>query len=258
MSTVDPEEIARFERVAHEWWEPNGKFKALHQLNPVRMAYICTHLGHAMAQASGNAPPDSLKEPHHHDGCICDFTGLKMLDIGCGGGILSESLSHTGANVTAIDRSERTIGAAKAHQRESGSTVEYRVQSVEEVALEQPNGFDVVLAMEVLEHVADVGQFLAACATLLKPDGLFFFSTLNRTVKAWTLAIVGAEYVLRWLPRGTHTYSKFIRPSELDQDLRRVGIHACDIRGLRYQPLHATWQLSQSPDVNYLGFGRRA
>lgn len=246
MVTVDTEEVAKFERMAHEWWDPEGKFKPLHQINPVRVAYINTHL----------TGPDALREgaPPSVAG---DLTGLTMVDIGCGGGILSESLDQMGASVIGLDRSERIIGAAKAHQLESGSNVDYRVQSAEKLAAEKPAGFDVVLAMEVLEHVPDVGLFIAECSALLKPGGLFFFATLNRTLKAWTTAIVGAEYILRWLPRGTHTYGKFIRPSELDRDLRRAGIRTVDIRGLTYKPLHQSWQLSQDPDVNYLGFGRR-
>ena len=244
MVTVDPVEIANFEKMAHEWWEPEGKFKALHQINPVRMDYICSKL---QAGRGDSQPSDAFG---------ADLSGLQMVDIGCGGGILSESLDQIGATVTAIDRSERTIGVAKAHQMESGSKVDYRIQSVEELAAERPKSYDVVLAMEVLEHVADIGQFVSECSTLLKPEGFFFFSTLNRTIKAWTMAIVGAEYVLRWLPRGTHTYGKFIRPSELDHDLRQVGIRTCDIRGMQYLPLRSEWQLSQNPDVNYLGFGR--
>ena len=236
MSSVDAEEIAKFEKIAHEWWEPEGKFKPLHQINPIRVDYICSQLTGSQS---------------------IDLTGLEMVDIGCGGGILSEALNQRGASILGIDRSERIIGAAKAHQQESGSSVDYRVQSSEALVAERPGSFDVVLAMEVLEHVPDVGQFLADCAALLKPDGIFFFATLNRTLKAWSMAIVGAEYILGWLPRGTHTYGKFIRPSELDRDLRRVGIQMEDLRGMSFMPLRNQWQLSQDPDVNYLGFGRR-
>lgn len=256
MATVNSEEIAKFERIAHEWWEPEGKFKPLHQINPVRVDYICSKLTGPESVWHENVSPVSSLGQQRPATVEGDLTGLEMLDVGCGGGILSESLDLLGASVTGIDRSERIIGAAKTHQQESGSKVDYRVQSAEELATQRPHSFDVVLAMEVLEHVPDVGHFLAACASLLKPEGIFFFATLNRTVKAWTMAIVGAEYILRWLPRGTHTYGKFIRPSELDQDLRQVGIRMCDIRGLSYTPLSAEWHLSQDPDVNYLGFGR--
>ncbi|MEO5362936.1 MAG: bifunctional 2-polyprenyl-6-hydroxyphenol methylase/3-demethylubiquinol 3-O-methyltransferase UbiG [Magnetococcus sp. DMHC-8] len=236
MVTVDSEEIAKFERMAHEWWEPDGKFKLLHQINPLRVDYICSQLT--------GTPQGTL-------------TGLQVLDIGCGGGILAEQLDQRGATVVGIDRSERIIGIARAHQQESGSQVDYRVQAAEELATRQPHSFDVVLAMEVLEHVPDVGDFVASCAALLKPQGHFFFATLNRTIQAWMAAIVGAEYILRWLPQGTHTYGKFVRPSELDRALRREGIHLCDLRGMSYHPLSNTFQLSQNPDINYLGFGRR-
>ena len=251
MVTVDSAEIAKFEKMAHEWWEPEGKFKPLHQINPLRVDYICSKLVRSTDSDStrGQAQPDPMEG---------DLTGLKIVDIGCGGGILSEALEQRGASVVGIDRSERIIGAAKAHQQESGSRVDYRVQSAEALATQQPNSFDVVLAMEVLEHVPDVGFFLEACSALLKPEGTFFFATINRTIKAWAMAIVGAEYILRWLPQGTHTYGKFIRPSELDRDLRQVGIQMRDLRGLTYAPLHGEWQLSQDPDINYLGFGKPA
>ncbi|MBF0462806.1 MAG: bifunctional 2-polyprenyl-6-hydroxyphenol methylase/3-demethylubiquinol 3-O-methyltransferase UbiG [Magnetococcales bacterium] len=236
MVTVDSEEIAKFERMAHEWWEPEGKFKLLHQINPLRVGYICTQL---TGQEQG------------------DLTGLHILDIGCGGGILAEALAQRGATVTGIDRSERIIGIAKAHQQESGSKVDYRVQAAEALAAQSPHHFDVVLAMEVLEHVPDIHLFIEQCALLLKPQGHFFFATLNRTLQSWVMAIIGAEYILRWLPRGTHTYDKFVRPSELDQALRQVGIHLCDLRGMSYHPLRHAFHLSQNPQVNYLGFGKR-
>ncbi|MBF0162115.1 MAG: bifunctional 2-polyprenyl-6-hydroxyphenol methylase/3-demethylubiquinol 3-O-methyltransferase UbiG [Magnetococcales bacterium] len=237
MVTVDAEEIAKFERIAHEWWEPEGKFKLLHQINPLRVGYICRQL-------TGSEQGD--------------LSGLKIVDIGCGGGILSEALDHRGASVVGIDRSETIIKAAQAHQQESGSQVLYRVQAAEALAAQRPHSFDVVLAMEVLEHVPDVEAFIAQCAALLKPQGLFFFATLNRTVQAWMAAIVGGEYLLRWLPRGTHAYGKFIRPSELDQHLRRVEIHLRDLQGMTYQPLSNRFQLSRNTNINYLGFGQRA
>lgn len=236
MVTVDAEEVAKFERIAHEWWEPEGKFKLLHRINPLRAGYICQQL-------TGSEQGD--------------LSGLSLVDIGCGGGILAEAMSQRGARVVGIDRSEKIIGAAHAHQKKSGSTVEYRVQASEELAAAQPHSFDVVLAMEVLEHVPDVNDFIAHCADLLKPEGYFFFATLNRTILSWMSAIVGAEYILRWLPQGTHTYGKFVRPSELDQALRRVGIHLRDLRGMSYHPLENSFHLSQNTDINYLGFGRR-
>ncbi|MBF0399340.1 MAG: bifunctional 2-polyprenyl-6-hydroxyphenol methylase/3-demethylubiquinol 3-O-methyltransferase UbiG [Magnetococcales bacterium] len=236
MDTVDSEEIAKFERIAHEWWEPDGKFKMLHQINPLRSGYICARL-------TGSEQGD--------------LTGVKILDIGCGGGILAEALDRRGGTVVGIDRSERIIGAAKAHQQVSRSKVDYRVQAAELLATEEPHSFDVVLAMEVLEHVPDVEEFIKHCAALLKPGGCFFFATLNRTLQSWATAIIGAEYILGWLPRGTHSYGKFVRPSELDQSLRRVGIQLRDLRGMSYNPLNNTFYLSQNPQINYLGFGRR-
>ena len=257
MVTEDAEEVAKFEKIAHEWWEPEGKFKTLHQINPVRVDYICSQLMRSKSDQMGDHPLGSDVDQQKTSMAFCDLTGLNILDVGCGGGILSESMDQMGASVIAIDRSEHIIGAAKAHQQESGSHVDYRVQSTEELVAQQSGDFDVVLVMEVLEHVPDVGVFLAECATLLKPNGYLFFATLNRTIKAWTMAILGAEYILGWLPRGTHTYGKFIRPSELGRDLRRAGIHMSDLRGMTYLPLRKEWQLSQDPDVNYLGFGQR-
>ena len=257
MTTVDAAEIAKFERISQEWWEPEGQFKPLHQINPVRVDYICSKLTGPDSVWEERISPVSESGQQRPTPSYGDLTGLEIVDIGCGGGILAEALDQLGASVIGIDRSEHIIGAAKAHQQESGSSVDYRVQSAAALATQRPNSFDVVLAMEVLEHVPDVSHFLLECASLLKPEGIFFFATLNRTIKSWAMAIVGAEYVLRWLPRGTHTYGKFIRPAELDQDLRRVGIRTHDIRGLSYVPWRDEWQLSQNPDVNYLGFGQR-
>ncbi|MBF0127099.1 MAG: bifunctional 2-polyprenyl-6-hydroxyphenol methylase/3-demethylubiquinol 3-O-methyltransferase UbiG [Magnetococcales bacterium] len=237
MSKEDPEEIAKFERMAHEWWDPDGKFKPLHRINPLRTEYICAQLR--------QSPRARLE-------------GLEILDIGCGGGILSEALDGLGAGVTAIDRSETIIGVARTHQKESGSRVDYRVESLGDLARERGATFDVVLAMEVLEHVPDVPTFLEECAAVLKPGGHFFFATLNKTPQAWLLAIVGAEYLLRWLPRGTHDFEKFIRPSELGRWLRHTGISMRDVTGMRYLPLRDAWELAVGDaSVNYLGFGVR-
>ncbi|MBF0177159.1 MAG: bifunctional 2-polyprenyl-6-hydroxyphenol methylase/3-demethylubiquinol 3-O-methyltransferase UbiG [Magnetococcales bacterium] len=234
MSTDDPSEISKFELMAHEWWDPEGRFKPLHRINPLRTGYAKERLA-----SQGFA----------------DMSALRLLDIGCGGGILAESLDQLGASVTAIDRSEKIIGVAKAHQQESGSRVDYRLQSVEALAQEAPASFDAVMAMEVLEHVADPPRFLHACSLLLKPGGLLFFSTLNRTWKAWLLAIAGAEYVLRWLPQGTHQYDRFIRPSELSGWMRSAGIRVRDVSGMTYVPWRDQWEISRDPSVNYLGFG---
>ncbi|MBF0158356.1 MAG: bifunctional 2-polyprenyl-6-hydroxyphenol methylase/3-demethylubiquinol 3-O-methyltransferase UbiG [Magnetococcales bacterium] len=237
MSTVDPAELTRFEQVAHEWWDPDGHFKPLHQINPLRLAYIRTHLA--------GAPEASLER-------------LTLLDIGCGGGILSESLAQCGACVTAIDRSDKIIAVAQAHQRDSGSSVQYRVIDTGSLALEQPAAFDAVLAMEVLEHVADIPLFLRECASLVKPGGHLFFSTINKTWRAWLLAIVGAEYVLGWLPRGTHQFNKLVPPATVADHLRSCQIQLQHLSGISYHPLRQQWHLSRDLSVNYLGVGTRA
>ncbi|MBF0283653.1 MAG: bifunctional 2-polyprenyl-6-hydroxyphenol methylase/3-demethylubiquinol 3-O-methyltransferase UbiG [Magnetococcales bacterium] len=237
MSDADPAEIAKFEAMAHEWWDPHGKFKPLHRLNPLRTRYIRERM-EPLKKGAGAA-------------------GLEVLDIGCGGGLLSESLAESGVRVMGIDRSEKTIGAAKAHQAESGSDVDYRVCATGDLLAERPASFDVVLAMEVLEHVPDPRDFLRECAGLLKPGGRLFFSTLNRTWQAWLMAIVGAEYVLRWLPRGTHDHDKFIKPGELCDWVRYAGLTPRDVSGMTYHPGRDDWTLSRNVSVNYLGFGEK-
>ncbi|MBF0612838.1 MAG: bifunctional 2-polyprenyl-6-hydroxyphenol methylase/3-demethylubiquinol 3-O-methyltransferase UbiG [Magnetococcales bacterium] len=236
MATEDPSEIRKFEEMAHEWWEPEGKFKPLHQINPLRLGYIRQHL---------TGSPRG------------DMSNLRLLDIGCGGGILSEALSQAKAEVVGIDRSERIIGIAKAHQRESHSNVDYRVQSVEELSQQEPASFDGVMAMEVLEHVPDPELFLNHCAQLLKPGAPLFFATLNRTLRSYLLAIIGAEYVLQWLPKGTHQHEKFIRPSEIKRYLDRANVTMVDLCGMSYHPLKREWSLGKDTSVNFLGYGTR-
>ncbi|OSM04875.1 bifunctional 2-polyprenyl-6-hydroxyphenol methylase/3-demethylubiquinol 3-O-methyltransferase UbiG [Magnetofaba australis] len=237
MSDVDQQEIAKFESMAHEWWDPSGKFKLLHQINPLRAGY-------ARRVLRGDE--------------YASLEGLKIVDIGCGGGILSEELHDAGAEVTGLDRSEKIIGVARAHQADSGSSVDYRVQSAQDLAVHAPESYDVVMAMEVLEHVPDVTDFLSACVTLLKPGGTLFFATLNRTPKAWALAIFGAENILRWLPRGTHEFDKFIKPSELSESLRALRTPVRDVCGMRYAMLRDDWELCADTSVNYLGYAVKA
>ncbi len=235
--TVDNDEIERFSRIAEEWWDENGKFKPLHRMGPVRLQYlrdqICAHL---------KRNPDQLKP----------LAGLSVLDIGCGGGLICEPMARMGANVTGIDASEKNIAVASLHAQKMGLAINYQHAAAETLA-EQKKNFDIVLALEIVEHVADVAVFLSACATLVKPGGLLFVSTLNRTVKSYALAIVGAEYVMRWLPRGTHTWKKFLRPSEICAPLRQQDMDILHMTGMTFMPLKNSWQLSDSDlDVNYM------
>jgi len=218
-------ELDKFAALANRWWDPRGPQKALHALNPVRLGYVADRIG---------------------------LQGAKVLDVGCGGGLLSEALARAGADVTAIDLAADLVKVARLHGLESGVKVDYRVQAVEELAAEQPGGFDAVTCMEMLEHVPDPGAILAACATLLKPGGRLFVSTLNRTPAAFALAIVGAEYVARLLPKGTHQYRDFIKPSELGAWLRECGLRLEDVSGLVYEPWRDAARLSRRTEVNYL------
>lgn len=241
-TTVDPAEIARFSALADEWWDPHGKFRPLHRLNPLRLAYIrdalCTHF-HRDAHA---------ERP---------LTGLSVLDIGCGGGLLAEPLARLGALVTGIDAAEENVKTAAVHAADGEVPVAYRCATAEELAAE-PQRFDAVLALEVVEHVADVGLFLDACCRLMKPDGMLVLSTLNRTPKAFLLAIVGAEYLLRWLPRGTHDWRKFLRPSEIAAHLRRNGVVVRDLTGVVFDPVRDQFRLSpRDLDVNYMLWAAR-
>lgn len=235
-STIDADEVERFSRHAGDWWNPRGPMAALHKFNPVRLAYI-------RDQAAARFERDAKK--------LDCLNGLRVLDIGCGGGILSEPLARIGASVVGADPSADNIAAASAHARESGLTVDYRATTAEELAAADER-FDIVLAMEVVEHVADVGLFVKACAAMVKPGGLMIAATINRTIKSFALAIVGAEYVLRWLPRGTHQWDKFVRPEELEAAIEDSGLNVIGERGVIYNPLADRWQLSSDMDVNYM------
>jgi 2-polyprenyl-6-hydroxyphenyl methylase/3-demethylubiquinone-9 3-methyltransferase len=228
--------------LAAEWWDPKGKFGVLHRFNPVRLTFIRDEA----ARHFGRDPK-----------AIPAFSGLRLLDIGCGGGLLSEPMARMGFDVVAADASERNIGTASTHAREQGLQIDYRATTAEALAAEG-EFFDVILNMEVVEHVADIDLFLKSCASMLKPGGLMFVATINRTAKAFALAIVGAEYVLGWLPRGTHDWAKFIKPVELDTALTRVGLNADKETGVFYNPITQTWSVSRDSDVNYMMVARKA
>lgn len=242
-STVDKDEIERFSRIASEWWNPEGKFKPLHRINPLRIGYIrdqaCQHFG---------------KNPE----VPTPLEGLSLLDIGCGGGLISEPMCRLGASVTAIDASEKNIKVASLHAQQSGLAIDYRATTAEAL-LDSGARYDIVLALEIIEHVADVEAFLAATCSLLKPGGLLFCSTLNRTMKSYALAIVGAEYVLRWLPVGTHQWKKFLRPSEICRPMRQQGVDIVDMRGMVMNPLNWQWRWDEKDlSVNYIIVGKKA
>jgi 2-polyprenyl-6-hydroxyphenyl methylase/3-demethylubiquinone-9 3-methyltransferase len=222
----DARELAKFSALAHRWWDPQSEFRPLHEINPLRLAHIERLAG--------------------------GLSGKRIVDVGCGGGILAEAMAAHGAEVTGIDLGEKPIKVAALHALESGAKVDYRVQSAESLAAEQPGAFDVVTCMEMVEHVPDPASTVAACAQLARPGGRVFFSTLNRNAKSFLFAIVGAEYVLRLLPRGTHEYARFIRPSELVGMARAAGLAADDLTGMTYNPLTKVYALGRDVDVNYL------
>ena len=247
-STVDDAEIAQFTRMADQWWDPRGKFAPLHRLNPTRIAYIRDKITQHFGE--GCLVP-SAKEANNQASCT---KHLALLDIGCGGGLVSEPLARLGANVTGIDAGEKNISVAKQHAAQSSLTIDYRCATAEEMT-EQ---FDVVLALEIIEHVADVDAFVAACAKLVKPGGLLIMSTLNRTAKSYALAIIGAEYVLRWLPVGTHTWNKFLRPSELCRALEKHDVEIVELMGMTMHPLTFQWSMNPKDlDVNYFVVGKK-
>jgi 2-polyprenyl-6-hydroxyphenyl methylase/3-demethylubiquinone-9 3-methyltransferase len=235
-ASIDPREVANFAAIAEEWWRPDGKFRPLHRLNPARLGYIRDRL------VTHFDLPGDARRP---------LEGLRLLDIGCGGGLVAEPLARLGAAVTGIDAAERNIQVAAQHAEGGGLAIEYRCAAAEDLVAAGER-FDAVLALEVVEHVADVPGFLQACAGLVRPGGLFLASTLNRTVRAFATAIIGAEYVMRWLPPGTHDWRRFLRPHELARAVRASGLSVTDIAGLSYRPLRDEWRISADTGVNYL------
>jgi 2-polyprenyl-6-hydroxyphenyl methylase/3-demethylubiquinone-9 3-methyltransferase len=235
-TTIDAAEVERFSALAAEWWNPKGKFRPLHKFNPVRLAYIRDQVAARFGRDPHAAKP---------------FEGLRFLDIGCGGGLLCEPMARLGAEIVGADASETNIEVAKLHAAEAGVKIDYRATTAEALA-EAGETFDVVLNMEVIEHVADVGLFVGKCAEMVRPEGVMFVATINRTLKALGLAILGAEYVLRWLPRGTHQYSKLVRPEELERALSQAGMSVAARTGVTYSPLADRWQTSPDMDVNYM------
>ncbi len=225
MSNVDQGEIDKFSALAHRWWDPTSEFKPLHAINPLRLGWIES---------------------------ITNLDGKRTLDVGCGGGILAESLSKAGATVTGIDLSTKALKVAELHQLETGTTVRYRSISAEDLAKEEPQSFDVVTCMEMLEHVPDPASVVQACANLCKPGGHIFFSTLNRNPKSYLFAIIGAEYILQLLPKGTHQYEKFIKPSELAQYTRAAGLEVLQLKGMTYNPITQVYRLGSDTNVNYM------
>ena len=225
MANADQAELDKFSQLAHRWWDPESEFKPLQDINPLRLEWIDNQAG---------------------------IRGKRVLDVGCGGGILAESMAAGGALVTGIDLSEKALKVAKLHQLESGVQLDYRLIAAEDLAKEQPEAFDVVTCMEMLEHVPDPGSILAACAAMVKPGGWVFLSTLNRNPKSYLFAIIGAEYILNMLPRGTHEWSKFLRPHELASHARQAGLEPVQIIGMTYNPFTKVYRLEQDTDVNYL------
>jgi 2-polyprenyl-6-hydroxyphenyl methylase/3-demethylubiquinone-9 3-methyltransferase len=236
-SSIDPAEVERFSRIAAEWWDPKGKFAPLHKFNPVRLAFIRDQALYRFGRDAKARRP---------------FEGLRLLDIGCGGGLLCEPMSRLGFHVVGVDASERNIGTASAHAAEQGLEIDYRASTAEALVDAREPAFDLILNMEVIEHVADPGEFLRSCAQLLAPGGLMIVATLNRTLKAFALAKVGAEYVLHWLPAGTHDWSKFLKPEEVRGFLAQEPFAVDGPYGVAFDPLSGRWSQSHDTDVNYM------
>ena len=235
--TIDESEIAKFAAMADEWWDPDGKFRPLHKFNPVRLEFIRDRIAAHFGRDTTDARP---------------LAGLTLLDVGCGGGLLTEPMARLGATVTGVDATERNAEVARVHAERMGLPIDYRFAAAADLVQENRQ-FDVVLNMEVIEHVADRAAFLVDCAALVRPGGLMFLATLNRTAKAYLLAIVGAEYVMRWLPRGTHDWQRFVRPSEMAAWLRDAGMSLSELCGLTYNPIDDRWSLApQDLAVNYI------
>ena len=225
MLNADPAELDKFGDLAHRWWDPNSEFKPLHDINPLRLDWIDNAIG---------------------------LRGKRVLDVGCGGGLLSEGMAVRGADVTGIDLSEKPLGVARLHLLESGQKVDYRKVAVEQLAAEMPGAFDAVTCLEMLEHVPDPASIVAACARLVKPGGQVFFSTINRNPKAYLFAVIGAEYLLQMLPKGTHDFARFIKPSELTRWCKQAGLEPDELVGMTYNPLTRHYALGRDTDVNYL------
>lgn len=241
-SSVDPAELAKFEAMAAEWWDPNGKFKPLHMLNPTRLDYIISRIGAEFGRDARSLRP---------------FEGLRILDIGCGGGLLTEPMARLGAEVVGADAVERNISVASLHAEQQGLEIDYRATTAEALAAAGER-FDAVLALEIVEHVADPADFIATCAALTRPEGVMIVSTLNRTPKSFGAAIIGAEWIMRWLPKGTHEWHRFITPEELAAMMAGAGMPAVDRRGMVFNPIRWDWSLSDRDlSVNYIMTGKR-